>query len=138
MLVLAAGAVVYLNVHGFPPFLKRIVADQLSRYGYAMQFGNIRLDLLRGVVATDAVFADAKEPDQTLATVDEVQLVWNWRRLLNQQNPLDAIRIANGTMSVPTPPDEIGPSQFTALQAYATMKFEDDGTIQIDQLTGLY
>jgi hypothetical protein len=103
-----------------------------------MQFGTIRLDLLRGVVATDAVFADAKEPEQTLATVDEVQLLWNWRRLLSGKNPLDAIRIANGTMSVPTPPDEVGPSQFTALQAYATMKFEDDGTIQIDQLTGVY
>ncbi|HUK81733.1 MAG TPA: AsmA-like C-terminal region-containing protein [Verrucomicrobiae bacterium] len=138
VLLLSVVSVVYLNLHGFPPFLKQFVVDELWHYGYAMQFGTIRLDLLRGVVATDAVFADAKEPDQALAIVDEVQLLWSWRRLLRRQNPLDAIRIANATVSVPTPPDEVGPSQFTALQAYATLKFEDDGTIQIDQLTGVY
>jgi AsmA-like C-terminal region len=138
LVVLAAVTIVYLNVRGFPPWLKQVVVDQLSRYGYAMQFGSIRLDLVRGAVATDAVLADAKEPEQVLATIDEVQLLWSWRRLVAKQNPLDAIRIANATLSVPTPSDEVGPSQFTALQAYATVKFEDDGAIQIDQLTGVY
>ena len=138
VVLLSAASIVYLNLRGFPPFLKQFVIDELSRYGYAMRFGTIRLDLLRGVVATDAVFADAKEPDQALATVDEVQLLWSWRRLVRRQNALEAIRIANATVSIPTPADEVGPSQFTALQAYATLKFEDDGTIQIDQLTGVY
>jgi hypothetical protein len=46
--------------------------------------------------------------------------------------------IANATLSIPTPPDEIGPQNFAASSAYATFKFEDDGSIQVDQLTGVY
>ncbi len=128
----------YLNVFGFPSFLKDVVVKELARSGYAARFNSIRLDWIRGVIATDATLADAKVPDQVLARIDEVQLHWNWSRWMQQKNPIDALRIANATVSVPTPADEIGPQQFSASSAYATVKIGDDGTIHIDQLTGVY
>ena len=138
LLLAAIGCLIYLNVYGFPQFLKDFVIGQFARSGYAIQFSSIRLDWLRGVIATDTVLADAKAPEQTLARIDEVQLHWNWQRLIHKQNAIDALQIANATISVPTPSDEIGPQQFTASSAYATLRIEDDGTIQIDQLTGVY
>jgi hypothetical protein len=129
----------YLHAFGLPEFLKRPLLRQLAQRGIAAQFASIRLDLFRGVVATGAALADATAPEQTLAQIDELELKFNLRRLLRgQPTILDAIRIANAVLSVPTPPDEHGAEQFTASDAYATFRFEDDGTIGIDRLTGLY
>jgi hypothetical protein len=133
--LLAAG---YLNQFGFPPFLTKFVVAQLDRAGIAARFDSIRLDLFRGVVATQAVIADAKAPAQPLALIDELELHWNLRRLFRRENPLAAIRIANARISVPTPPDEQGAEQFTATDAFATFRFDDAGVIEIDQLMGVY
>jgi hypothetical protein len=128
----------YLHAIGFPGFLTKGVVDQFAKRGLAAQFGLIRLDLFRGVVATDAVLADAKTPDLPLLQIDELEIQLNWRRLIHRQNAVDAVRIANAVITVPTPPDEIGRQYLTAEDAYALFKFENDGTIRVDRLTGLY
>ena len=128
----------YLHIAGFPRFLKDFLVTQLRQAGYAAQFGSIRLDLFRGFVATDASFADARTPEQPLAQIDELELRFNLRRLINKQNPIRAIHVANARVTIPTPPDEDGPAKFTATDAYATFEFGEDGTIRVDQLTGLY
>ena len=135
LLVLSLG---YLHFYGFPDFLKELLLGELQRAGYAAQFTSIRLDLFRGVVATDATFADAKTPDQPLAQIDEVEMQFSLKRLLNKQPFIRAIHIANAVIAIPTPPDENGPAKFTASDAYATFKFEDDGSIRVDRLTGVY
>ncbi len=128
----------YLHFYGFPDRLKQLLLDELNRQGYAAQFTSIRLDIFRGVVATDATFADAKTPDQPLAQIDELELQFSLRRLIHHQSFLRAIHIANAVIAIPTPPDENGPAKFTAKDAYATFQFEDDGTIRVDRLTGVY
>ncbi|HXI85357.1 MAG TPA: AsmA-like C-terminal region-containing protein [Verrucomicrobiae bacterium] len=128
----------YLHLYGFPDFLKEMLLSELQRAGYAAQFTSIRLDLFRGVVATDATFADAKTPDQPLAQIDELELQFSLKRLLHKQTFIRAIHIANAVIAIPTPPDENGPAKFTASDAYATFKFEDDGSIRVDRLTGVY
>jgi len=128
----------YLHTFGFPQFLRGFVVGELRKAGYAAQFGSIRLDVFRGVVATDAVFADAKAPEQPLARIDELELKFSWQRLIHKQNAVRAIRIANAEIDIPTPPDEAGPAQFTASDAYATFEFRGDGSIQVDRLTGVY
>jgi hypothetical protein len=138
-LVLAIGTtLVYLDVHGFPPFLVRIVQQQFARAGYSFRCSQMRLDWLRGVMATGVQLADAKTPDRPLAKMDEVVLQISLRRLWNHQNAISALQIANANLSVPTPPDEQGQQEFTATKAYAVMAFEDDGTIRIGQLIGTY
>lgn len=134
-LLLALG---YLHFYGFPDFLKQVLLNELQRVGYAAQFTSIRLDLFRGVVATDATFADAKTPDQALAQIDELELQFSVRRLIHKQAFIRAIHIANAVIAIPTPADEKGPSKFTASDAYATFQFEDDGSIRVDRLTGVY
>lgn len=136
--LVVACVLAYLDFHGFPPALVRAVERQFAQLGYRCRFGAIHFDWMRGVVATDMTLADAKAPEQTLARVDEVQLQINWTRLAHRQNAINALRIANANLSVPTPPDEVGPAQFTASGAYATVWFGDDGTILIDQLIGVY
>ena len=138
LIVLAAATVIYLNRHEFPPFLTRVVEEQMLRRGIAAHFKSIRLDILRGVVAKDAVLADSKVPDQTLARIDEVQIEWDWHRLLRGENAIDDLRIANANVIVPTPADEIGPEVFTASEASAMLRFSDDGSLQVEQLTGIY
>ncbi len=135
LLLLSLG---YLHFYGFPDFLKQLLLNELTRAGYAAQFTSIRLDLFRGVVATDATFADAKTPDQPLAQIDELELQFSVPRLIHKQNFIRAIHIANAVIAIPTPPDEQGPAKFTASDAYATFKFEDDGSIRVDRLTGVY
>jgi len=70
-------AILYLDIWGFPSDLKQLVEQQFRSAGYAVQFGTIRLDVLRGVIATKAVVADANAQKQILARIDEVQFQWN-------------------------------------------------------------
>lgn len=135
LLLLSLG---YLHFYGFPDFLKQYLLSELQRVGYAAQFTSIRLDLFRGVVATDATFADAKTPDQPLAQIDELEMQFNVKRLIFKQPFIRAIHIANAVIAIPMPSDENGPAKFTASDAYATFKFEDDGSIRVDRLTGVY
>jgi hypothetical protein len=128
----------YLHFQGFPGFLKEALIGELRKAGYSAQFGSIRLDLFRGFVASEATFADARAPEQTLAQIDELELRFNLRRLIHKQNPIRAIHIANAVIAVPTPPDENGPAQFTASDAYATFELSDDGSVRVDRLTGVY
>lgn len=138
LVVLAVVSLGYLHLYGFPGFLKEFLVGELQKAGYAAQFGSLRLDLFRGVVATEATFADARAPGQPLAQIDELELRFNLHRLLHKQNPIRAIHIANAIIAVPTPPDEYGPARFTASDAYATFEFGDDGSIRVDRLTGVY
>ncbi len=138
VVVLSLLSLGYLHFYGFPDFLKELLLSELQRAGYAAQFTSIRLDLFRGVVATDATFADAKTPDQPLAQIDELELRFSVKRLIHKQTFIRAIHIANAVIAIPTPPDENGPAKFTARDAYATFKFEDDGSIRVDRLTGVY
>lgn len=131
-------AVAYLNRVGFPKFLQDIVVAQMAQQGIAARFGSLHLDLFRGVVAEQAVIADSKTPDAPLAEIDLLELHWDWRRLLQRKNAMAALRIANATISIPTPPDAEGAERFTAHDAFATFRFGDDGTIEIDQLMGVY
>jgi len=130
--------VVYFDRHDFPPFLTRRVEAQLLQRGLAVHFKSIRLDILRGVIATDAALADAREPERVLARIDRLQIEWDWHRLLSGDNAINDLRIANANVVVPTPADEIGPEVFTASDASATLRFPEDGAIQVDQLTGIY
>ncbi len=131
-------AVIYLDFNGFPPALKVLVEQQFQRAGFLVQFGSIRLDVLRGVIASEAVVADANAPKQILARIDQVQLHWNWRRMMRREMPIQALRIANATISVPAPTDQIGAELFTAREAYATFRFEDDGSTVVNSLSGVY
>jgi hypothetical protein len=135
LLVLSLG---YLHFYGFPDFLKDALVGELRKAGYEAQFGSIRLDLFRGFVASEATFADARDPGQPLAQIDELELRFNLRRLIHKQNPIQAIQIANAVIAVPTPPDENGPAKFTASDAYATFELSDDGSVRVDRLTGVY
>lgn len=128
----------YLHAVGFPQVFQQFVRREFARRGIEAQFANIRLDLLRGVVVSGMRLASRSAPELTLAEVDEVQLQWNWRRLARRENALDAIRIANATVSIPTPADEVGTEYFRAQDAYARVRFEDDGAIRVERLTGLY
>jgi len=138
LLVLALLTVAYLQVVGFPPLLTKIVIGQLRKAGIAAQFRSVRLVLLRGVMATDVVLADAAKPDRPLARIDELALHWDWRRLLQRRNALDTLRIANARVAVPTPSDGVSREYFTAEEATAVLRFADDGTIHLTQLTGVY
>ena len=136
--MLALVGLAYLHVSGFPSFLIRILEDQMVRTGLAVRFGEIRLDLFRGIVARETRLADARDPNHTLVQVDELVLVPNWHGLTRRERPLKALRITNATVAVPTPPDEKGASMFTARDAYATVLFREDGAVVVDRLSGLY
>lgn len=138
LLALVLLALAYLNVAGFPDFLKDFVAEQFKLAGVGAHFTEIRFDLFRGVVAREAVLTDAQNPDRVLAQISKVELEVNWRRLLHKQNGIEALRIADADISVPTPADDIGSERFTAQHAYATLRFADDGSVAVKRLTGVY
>ncbi len=135
---LLIAVVIYFDRHALPPFLTRRVEAQLLQRGIAAHFKSIQLDILRGVIATDAALADARKPDRVLARIDRLQIDWGWHRLLRGENAINDLRIANATVILPTPADEIGPEIFTASEASAILRFTEEGVIQLDKLTGIY
>ncbi len=138
VVVVALVGLAYMHVAGVPPRLIRLLEAQITRTGVALRFAAIRLDLFRGIVATQMELADARAPAETLVEVDEVVIVPDWRGLAQRRQPLRAVRITNATIAVPTPPDEQGSALFTAQDAYATVLFREDGAVVLDRLTGLY
>ena len=137
-LLVVVATVVYFEEHDFPPYLTHAVERQLLQRGIAAQFKSIRLEILRGVIASDAELADAREPGHVLARIDRLQIRWDWPRLLRGENAISDLRIANANVVVPTPADEIGPEVFTAAEASATLRLAEDGVVEVDQLTGIY
>ena len=138
LLLLLVAVVVYFEEHDFPPYLTHAIEKQLLPRGIAAHFKAIRLDILRGVIATDATLADAREPEHVLARIDRLQIEWDWPRLLRGEPAINTLHIANANVIVPTPADEIGPEVFTASDASATLRLEEDGVVQVEQLTGIY
>jgi len=128
----------YLNLRGFPEPVCRFVRDQFQQKGYRAQFQELRLDWFNGIIAQDLVLADLKRPDHVLARINEVALRIHWLQLWSGGNVLGGLRIANANISIPLPADESGPVHFTASDAYANLRFEEDGTIRLEQLTGMY
>lgn len=137
-IVMVITLMTYLNVHGFPGFLKLFVQGQLARAGVAAKFDKIRIDLWRGLIGENVVLADASQPDRILAEISEVAVLINWQRMFQRRMAISSLKIANANLSVPTPADEIGPEMFHAQEAYAMFRFDDDGTIHIERTTGLY
>lgn len=131
-------ALAYLHAVGLPAFLRQRLEAQIRRTGILVEFGNLRLDLFRGLVARDFRLADVREPEDTWVQVDELLVEPNWRGLLQRRQPLHALRILNANVAVPTPPDDRGRAMFTAKEAYATIFFREDGRIELDRLTGYY
>lgn len=138
LVVVIVAGVAYLHTIGLPAFLKHRLEAQIRRTGVVLEFGSIRLDLFRGLVAQDFRLADVRDPDDTWVRVDELLVEPNWRGLLQRRQPLRALRILNANVAVPTPSDERGSAVFTAKEAYATVLFREDGTIELDRLTGYY
>jgi len=128
----------YLNIHGFPEPVCRFVRTQFRQNGYVVRFENLRLDWFSGIVAEKLSLADPKRPDEILVRITEVGLQINWSELFGGQNAICGLRIINASVSVPTPPDELGSEYFTASDANATLRFEDNGVIRVEQLTGMY
>lgn len=138
LVVVVVCCLLYLNLHGFPEPVCRFVRDQFRQKGYAVQFRDLRLDWFNGILARDLVLADDKRPGQILAQINEVSLQINWPQLWSGVNVIGGLRIANASISVPVPPDEVGVEHFTASDAYAHLRFEENGVIKIEQLTGMY
>ncbi|MCS7049045.1 MAG: AsmA-like C-terminal region-containing protein [Verrucomicrobiae bacterium] len=138
LVVVMVASVAYLHAVGLPAFLKHRLEAEIRRTGIVLEFGAIRLDLFRGLVAQDFRLADARDPDDTWVRVDELLIEPNWQGLMQRRQPLRALRIVNANVAVPTPPDDRGSALFTAKEAYATVLFRDDGIIELDRLTGYY
>jgi uncharacterized protein involved in outer membrane biogenesis len=138
LLVAVVICLLYLNMRGFPEPVCRFVRDQFRQYGYIVQFESLRLDWFSGIVAEKLSLADARRPDKTLVRVTEVGLQIAWLELLNGQHALHGLRIINANISAPMPPDELGSENFTASEAHATLRFEENGAIRLEQLTGTY
>jgi hypothetical protein len=128
----------YLNVHGFPETVCQFVRDEFLRKGYAVRFDRVYLNWLNGIVVHNLSLAEAKRPDHPIATVNEVALRFDWGRLWSGRNVIHGLRVSHASVAVPMPPDNIGSETFTATDASAALRFEDNGVIHIEQLTGAY
>ncbi|MCX7886544.1 MAG: hypothetical protein N3B01_04705, partial [Verrucomicrobiae bacterium] len=131
-------ALLYLNQHGFPPPVRDFIRQQFLQHGYLVNFKSLRLDWFGGIVAEELTLADARRAGERLLEVTEVALQINWLKLPGGRHVVRGLRIVNARVSVPMPPDEVGSERFTASDACATLRFEDDGAICVEQLTGKY
>jgi len=138
LLVAIVVCLLYLNIRGFPEPVCRFVREQFRQNGYVVRFESLRLDWFSGIVAEKLSLADAKRPDETIIRITEVGLQINWMALVTGEHAIHGLRIINARVSAPMPPDELGSEQFTASEANATLHFEDNGVIRIEQLTGMY
>ena len=101
VILLLLGTLVYLNHVGLPDFVKKPLLEKLGARGLNLQFSRLRLRWYQGLIADQVRFESEGEEFSPRLTVDEVQLLLDWRALAHFQFRVNGLVLRQGRLSWP-------------------------------------
>lgn len=129
---------VYLNQVGLPDFVKRPLLDKLRQRGLTLQFSRLRLRWYQGVVADNVRFASADEPYAPQMTLQEIQVLINFRALLHRQIQVDSLVFHKGRLVWPVGQTNQQPRDLTVDNIETRLRFLPNDMWALDHFTARF
>ena len=89
---------------GFDQKYRKLIADELARYGLGAEIGRLTLDPVDGLTARDVQLFDLDSPEQHLASINRIMLDIDLARLVNREEFLRSITLIKASLSLPVDP----------------------------------
>jgi hypothetical protein len=89
---------------GFDQKYRKLLADELARYGLGAEIGRMTLDPVQGLIARDVELFDLEEPELRLAGVNRITLDIDLARLVNKEDFLRSVTLTRANLSLPVDP----------------------------------
>lgn len=91
---------------GFDQKYRRLIAQELERYGLGAEIGRLTLDPVDGLTARNVEMFDLDSPDQRLASINRITLDIDLARFLNHEEFLRSITLTKARLSLPVDPQD--------------------------------
>ena len=91
---------------GFDQKYRKLLSDELARYGLGADIGRMTLDPVQGLIARDVELFDLKEPELKLAGINRIALDIDLARLVNKEDFLRSITLTRAHLSLPVDPGD--------------------------------
>ena len=91
---------------GFDQKYRKLIADELARYGLGAEIGRMTLDPVDGLTARDVELFDLNNPEQHLAGINRITLDIDLARLVNKEEFLRSITLTKAHLSLPVDPGD--------------------------------
>ncbi len=91
---------------GFDQKYRKLIADELARYGLGAEIGRMTLDPVDGLTARDVELFDLDSPEQRLAGINRLTLDIDLARLVNKEEFLRSITLTKAHLSLPVDPGD--------------------------------
>jgi len=131
LIVLALLALAWINVVGFPGFVKTRLTNALQENGVTLEFSRMRWRFIRGIVADNVIIGDRQiHPDKPVFTAGQIQLRLDYGALAHRKLKLTGIVVRDGIFTLPVNPT----NRLMLLNLQAEVSFLPDETWSLDEL----
>ncbi len=89
---------------GFDQKYRKLIGDELARYGLGAEIGRLTLDPVDGLTARDVQLFDLNSPEQHLAVINRITLDIDLARLVNHEEFLRSVTLAKASLTLPVDP----------------------------------
>jgi hypothetical protein len=131
LVVLALLALAWINVVGFPDFVKQRVTAALQDRGVTLEFSRMRWRFIRGIVVENAIIGDKQvQPDKPVLTAGQIHLRLDYGALAHRKFQLTGMVVRDGIFTLPVTPT----NRLVVLNMQAEVSFRPDETWSLDEL----
>src|SRR5882762_11106972 len=102
VILLALLALGWVNVVGFPGFVKQRLTTALQDHDVALQFSRVRWHFIHGIVAENVIIGDRQiHPDKPVLTAGQIQLRLDYGALVHRKLQLTGVVVRDGIFTLP-------------------------------------
>ena len=131
LVLLALLALSWINVVGFPNFVKQRLTAALHDRGVTLEFSRMRWRFIHGIVAENVIIGDTKvHSDKPVLTAGQVQLRLDYGALAHRKFQLTGVVVRDGIFTLPLTPT----NRLVVLNMQAEVSFRPDDTWSLDEL----
>jgi hypothetical protein len=123
-------AFAWLNVIGFPDFIKARLTDTLHQRGVDLQFTRMRLRLVHGLVVDNVRIGSLTDTNRPTLTAREVQLRLDYPALMHRQLQVDSAILRDGKFTLQVSPT----NSLVWLNIQSDIRFLPGDTWAVDDL----
>ncbi len=122
----AVAAGFYIYDVGFNQKYRRLIADELARYGLRAEIGKLTLDPVEGLTARNVRLYDVADADTPLADVSRISLDIDFGRLVSRQDFLRSFTLQKASILLPVNPADRATEWITVEDLDARLVVERD------------
>lgn len=125
-------AVAWVNIVGFPGWVKTPLLAAVQEHGVTVEFSRMRWRFIHGIVAENVIIGDLQvHGEKPQLTAGQIQLRLDYPALLHRKFKLDGVVVRDAIFTLPVTPT----NRLTVLNIQAQVRFLPDETWSLDELS---